>query len=440
MSAKPPLTLEPPPEKGRGITPEEKLSGDMLLFSTGLMCAASMLWLAIYWGFGVRYSTAIPLTFLLVSAANMFFFIKTRRLTVFCLLQLSMFLFVPFVMQWSIGNFVNSSGVSLWALLAPIGAIVILGTKESVPWFIAYILFTAMSGVFDYVIAGESKSFDMRTVAVFFALNFVSISGMVYVLLWYFSREKGKLRAAVDAQTSAVSVEKELSERLLLNILPQPIAERLKRQETSIADGHADVTVMFADIVNFTHMSEEMSPNETVHLLNEIFSEFDLLAEKYGIEKIKTIGDAYMAAGGLRPGAVQYVDAMVDMTMEMQSFVSRYVAPNSDKLNIRIGLATGPVVAGVIGRRKFSYDLWGDTVNVASRLAAEAEPGGTLVDAVTYRRLHNRYRFDEISQVQIKGKGQMLVYQLRGRVAQTSDEGNVIHLPDSSAAGAAKNR
>jgi class 3 adenylate cyclase len=415
------------------LTPEEKLSGDMLLFSTGLMAFASILWLAIYWGFGVRFSTVIPLTFLSMSAGNMFFFLKTRKLGVFCHLQLGMFLFVPFVMQWSIGNFVNASGVSLWALLAPIGAIVILGTRESVPWFMAYIFFTALSGLFDYLIPSETKNFDMRTVAVFFALNFVSISAMVYVLLWYFSREKARLRGDVEAQSNAVAVEKELAERLLLNILPAPIAERLKRQEASIADGHADVTVMFADIVNFTQLAEELSPNDTVSLLNEIFSEFDLLAEKYGIEKIKTIGDAYMAAGGLRTGSAQYVGAMADMAMEMQAFVSRYTAPNGDKVMIRLGLATGPVVAGVIGRRKFSYDLWGDTVNVASRMASEAEPGTSLVDSVTFRRLHNRYRFDEIQQMMVKGKGAMPVYVLRGRAASTQEEGNVIHLSEPGA-------
>jgi len=415
----------------RGISPEEKLSGDMLVFSTALMAFASMLWLAIYWSFGLRFSTAIPLSFLLLSAGNMFLFIKTRKLALFCVTQLTMFLFTPFIMQWSIGNFVNASGVSLWALLAPVGAIVILGTRESVPWFVAYIFMTAMSGMFDYVLQWDAKAVDMRTVAVFFVLNFVSISAMVYVLLWYFSREKSKLRSAVDAQTSEVKLEKELSERLLLNILPEPIADRLKRQETNIADGHADVTVMFADIVNFTHMSEEMSPNETVQLLNNIFSEFDLLAERYGIEKIKTIGDAYMAAGGLRSGDLQYVDAMADMSQEMHSFVARYTASNGEKLSLRIGLATGPVVAGVIGRRKFSYDLWGDTVNIASRMSSEAQPGGTQVDTVTFRRLHNRYRFDSVQQIQVKGKGMMPVYTLLGRAASVIEEDNVIHLQES---------
>ena len=407
----------------RGLTPEEKLAGDMLVFSTALMMVASMLWLAIYWSFGQRFSTLIPLLFLLASLCMIVFFLKTRKLPVFCLMQLALFLFTPFALQWTMGNFVNSSGVSLWALLAPVSAIVILGTRESVPWFVAYIFMTALSGMFDYTLQFDIKQLDQRTVAVFFVLNFVSISAMVYALLWYFSREKAKLREVVDAQSEAVALEKDLSDRLLLNILPEPIAIRLKRQETNIADGHADVTVMFADIVNFTHMSEEMSPNETVRLLNDIFSEFDMLAEKHSIEKIKTIGDAYMAAGGLRNANAQYVDAMADMAIEMQTFVSRYTAPNGEKMSLRVGLATGAVVAGVIGRRKFSYDLWGDTVNVAARMSSEATPGQTQVDAVTFRRLHNRYLFDEMQQIHVKGKGQMQVYNLLGpRIASRDDK------------------
>ena len=138
-----------------------------------------------------------------------------------------------------------------------------------------------------------------------------------------------------------------------------------------------------------------------------------------------------MAAGGLRSGTAQYVDSMANMTIDMQDFVSQYTAANGEKLSLRIGMATGPVVAGVIGRRKFSYDLWGDTVNVASRMASEAQPGQTQVDIVTFRRLHNRYRFDQVQQIQVKGKGPMQVYTLLGRQLSRQEEDNVIHLPDS---------
>lgn len=410
-----------------GLTNEQKLAGDMLLFSTGLMMFASVLWLAVYWGFGKTFSTTIPLVFQGLSTCTIIFYLRTQKLGVFCFAQLSLFLFTPFVLQWSIGNFVTASGVSLWALLAPVGAIVILGTRESVPWFVAYIFMTALSGMFDYVLLFDAKQFEMRTVAIFFVLNFVSISAMVYVLLWYFSREVNKMQAAIEVKTQAVSTEKELSERLLLNILPNNIADRLKRQETNIADGYADVSLIFADIVNFTHLSEEMSPNETVLLLNDIFCEFDSLAERYKIEKIKTIGDAYMAAGGLVTQADQYVDAVADMALDMQAFISRYNAPNGERLALRVGIATGPVVAGVIGRHKFSYDLWGDTVNIASRMCTEALAGHIQVDAVTFRRLHNRFRFDEAHQIQVKGKGLMQVYNLLGKL-NLDEKANVVSI------------
>ncbi|MCA3044349.1 MAG: adenylate/guanylate cyclase domain-containing protein [Rhodocyclaceae bacterium] len=398
------------------LTPDQKLAGDMLLFSTGLMMFASVLWLAIYWSFGKTFSTTIPLVFQGLSTCTIIFYLRTKKLGVFCVMQLSLFLFTPFVLQWSIGNFVNASGVSLWALLAPVGAIVILGTRESVPWFVAYIFMTAMSGFFDYVLAYDVKQLDMTTVAVFFVLNFVSISGMIYVLLWYFSREKNKLLMVVEAKSQEVTTEKELSDRLLLNILPINIADRLKRQETNIADGHADVSVMFADLVNFTYLTGQMSPNETVLLLNDIFSEFDTLAERCQVEKIKTIGDAYMVAGGLADQSGHYVDAVAAMALDMQAFVSSYIAPNGERLALRVGIATGPVVAGVIGRRKFSYDLWGDTVNIASRMCTEALSGHIQVDSVTFRRLHSRFSFDEPHQIQVKGKGQMQVYNLLGRM------------------------
>jgi adenylate cyclase len=398
------------------LSAEDKLAADMLYFSTGLMMFASMLWLAVYWGMGQRFSTTIPLVFQALCCISMVLFYRTKKLRVFCMMQLTLFLFTPFVLQWSIGNFVNSSGVSLWALLAPVAAIVILGTRESMPWFVNYIFLTALSGMFDYMLARSTKPVDMQTVAIFFALNFVTISAMIYLLLWYFSKEKTKLREAVESQTKLVMTEKELSDRLLLNILPATIATRLKRQESNIADGHADVAVLFADLVNFTHISEEMAPTETVRMLNEIFTEFDSIAERLKVEKVKTIGDAYMAAAGLRVGEEHYVNAVADMALAMREFLQRYRTPRGDAIEIRIGIATGPVIAGVIGRHKFSYDLWGDTVNIASRICTEAKPHTIQVDAVTQRRLYHAFQFESSHPIFAKGKGTLHVFNLLARI------------------------
>lgn len=402
----------PPP-----MTPEEKLSGDMLMLTSGFMMCAAALWLAVYWSMGHRYSTAIPLIFQGLSAATVLLYWKTKRLLPFAVIQLGLILFAPFAMQWAIGNFVTSSGVSLWGLIAPVGAVTVLGTRQSVPWFFAWLFMTVMAGVFDYLLAGTMVSrVDMGTVAIFFVLNFAAISVMIYSLLWYFASEKQKLRAQVDAQNAELKIEKERSEKLLLNILPPAIAERLKRNETNIAQGHADVTVMFADIVGFTRMTEELSPVETVKILNDVFSMFDELAEKHHVEKIKTIGDAYMAAAGLDTGAhIHYADAVASMALEMQQKIREYRERTGERVEIRVGIGTGPVVAGVIGKKKFIYDMWGDTVNVAFRMASDAYSGAIQVDLMTYRRLHNRFKFDEAHEVEIKGKGRMQVFHLQSR-------------------------
>ena len=405
------------------ITAEEKLSGEMLLFTTGFMMCATMLWLAIYWSMGYKYSMAIPFAFQGASILIMGLYWRFRQQQVFALLQLGLILFTPFAMQWSIGNFVNSSGVSLWGLLAPVGAVTVLGTRDSLPWFFAWLFMTVLAGAFDFVLAPEigaqmrlaGMGVDLKTVSLFFVLNFACISAMIYALLWYFASEKNKFRDLVDRSFEEVRVERDRSEKLLLNVLPVAIAERLKSGEGNIAQGHADVTVMFADIVGFTRMTEEMSPRQTVTILNDIFSLFDELADKHSVEKIKTIGDAYMAAGGLDGGAqIHYCDAVAHMALDMIRAVADYRERTGERVQIRIGIGTGPVVAGVIGKKKFIYDMWGDTVNVAFRMAAEAPSGRVQVDPTTHRRLYNRFRFGEPFDMEIKGKGRMHVYHLVG--------------------------
>jgi adenylate cyclase len=407
----------PPPP----LTPEEKLSGDMLMLTTGFMMCAAALWLAVYWSMGYQYSTAIPLIFQGLSFVTITLYWKLRRLQAFAVVQLALILFTPFAMQWAIGNFVNSSGVSLWGLMAPVGAVTVLGTRQSMPWFFAWLFMTVMAGVFDYMLSGTVQRFDLQTVAVFFVLNFAAISVMIYSLLWYFANEKQKLRAQVDASHEEIRLERDRSERLLLNILPPAIAERLKRNEANIAQGHADVTVLVGDIVGFTRMTEELSPVETVKILNDVFSVFDDLADRYHVDKIKTIGDAYMAAAGLETGAqIHYADAIASMALEMQAKIDEYRRRTRAKIEIRIGVGTGPVVAGVIGKKKFIYDMWGDTVNVAFRMAADAPAGAIQMDSTPYRRLQHRFRFGESQEVDIKGKGLMQVYRLEGPIREAT--------------------
>jgi PAS domain S-box-containing protein len=210
----------------------------------------------------------------------------------------------------------------------------------------------------------------------------------------------------------ALKFQQEQSEKLLLNILPKPIAERLKAQQSTIADSFADVSVLFADIVGFTELSARMSPTELVKRLNVIFSHFDQLAEKYGVEKIKTIGDAYMVVGGLPMPRDDHAEAIAQMALGMQAKIAKLCADTGEKLAIRVGINSGPVVAGVIGVSKFTYDLWGDTVNVAARMEATGFAGRIQVTDVTYELLKDKYLLERRGVIQVKGKGNMMTYWL----------------------------
>lgn len=229
------------------------------------------------------------------------------------------------------------------------------------------------------------------------------------------SLEKKRLRDQERAFVQQLQEEQEKSERLLLNILPKPIAERLKSGERTIADNFPEVTVLFADIVGFSQMSAHLSTTELVEFLNEIFSAFDELASQYGLEKIKTIGDAYMVVGGLPTPRPDHAQAIAEMALDMLLGSRQYQTPDGEKISMRIGISTGPVEAGVIGIQKFSYDLWGDTVNTASRMESHGIPERIQVSATTYNLLQGQYLFEERGSIQVKGKGAMTTYLLLGR-------------------------
>jgi class 3 adenylate cyclase len=209
-----------------------------------------------------------------------------------------------------------------------------------------------------------------------------------------------------------LDLEREKSERLLLNVLPGSIAARLKQTEGVIADGFAEVTVLFADIVDFTSRSERIAPEQVVEVLNDLFSAFDRLARQRGLEKIKTIGDSYMVVGGLPDPRPDHAEAVAEMALAIRAEVAGHVDPGGQSLQVRIGIDTGPVVAGVIGTSRFSYDLWGDTVNTASRMESHGVPGCIQVTARTYQRLRDFYRFERRGPIPVKGKGDIVTYLL----------------------------
>lgn len=212
----------------------------------------------------------------------------------------------------------------------------------------------------------------------------------------------------------ALRSEQEKSESLLLNILPLPIAEQLKQRQQAIAHRIDDATILFADLVDFTGLAAQIPPIELVEILNQIFSTFDRLAEQYGLEKIKTIGDAYMVVGGVTSPMSNHVEAVMELAIAMQSFMPTFRKGQYGPFHIRIGINSGPVVAGVIGVKKFSYDLWGDAVNIASRLESQGFVDKIHVSEITYGRVQHLYDFETRGDVYLKGRGTMKTYVLQG--------------------------
>ena len=409
--------------RNAGITPNDReelrLQKALLVLASGLVSVAAIGWLLIYWALGPKLSTTLPFVLQVLVAANLLIYAASGNFAVFRFSQLAIFLFFPFIAQWALGNFVTASGVILWGLLAPVGALLCAGPRESVPWFAAYVFLTLLTGTFDFLLAdylvAAPSPVPLKASMAFFTLNFATISTIVWLLMRFAIVERQKARGELEDAHRQLHIEQERSERLLLNILPHPVAQRLKDDDCTIADGFAEVTVMFADIVNFTELASDMTPQQVFGMLNRVFSQFDEMAERRGLEKIKTIGDAYMVAGGLNTDLRDPCEAVAQLALDMRDWLAGAGARGANPLRVRIGIGTGPVVAGVVGKKKFIYDLWGDTVNLASRITGEGAPGSIQCDAATYDRLRNRFAFDPPHIVPIKGKGTVVVHRLSAR-------------------------
>lgn len=247
--------------------------------------------------------------------------------------------------------------------------------------------------------------------------NHIITSDRRHILSLLLSTFENSVRQNSELLKTQLELEEQMAEteRLLLNILPREIADRLKRDQTVIADRFDDVTVLFADIVGFTKLAARIPPTELVTLLNELFSAFDQLTERHGLEKIKTIGDKYMVAGGLPTPRANHAEAVAEMAICMQEEIAIFNEKNNRSFNMRIGINTGPVVAGVIGAKKFIYDLWGETVNIASRMETYGIEGRIQVTEATYERLKDEYLFEERGIIHLRNAEQMPTYILLER-------------------------
>lgn len=394
------VTIGTLPEDGE----DESLRKASLVLTTAMIIGMAVVWVVTYASLGLYVSAAIPFAYQVISIVSLIALGRSGRFDVFRTSQLALMLLLPMLLQWSLGGFVTSSGVLLWALISPLGAL-ILSTRP-LPWFVSYLALTVVSGVLEPFL--PAANIPLTVTVVFFVLNVGGVSVVVYFLVRYFIR--------------GLAAEREKSETLLLNVLPASIARRLKDGEHPLADRFDEATVLFADLVGFTRMSEQLSPEAVVELLDDLFTQFDVMAERRGLEKIKTVGDAYMVVGGVPEAADHAAEDIADMAIEMVALVADRSGPNGGNLSLRIGIDTGPVVAGVIGKRKFTYDLWGDTVNTASRMESQGVADQIQVTPRVYQRLKHQFRFQERESLDVKGKGHMAPFLLIGRAGQPTTQ------------------
>ena len=364
-------------------------------------------WGAVFlYGEGLRIPAAVALGYTCISVVAAAHLLLTRSVVIASSMQLLGLFLTPFFLHRAMGGFVASGAIMLWSLLAPLCALVFQGTRKAVWWFAAYALMVLAAAAQD-IADGAAQQ------VLLYCENVLLVSSLAFFALRFFVVERDKAQAALEREQAR-------SEGLLLNILPAPIAERLKAGHQTIADGYAEVTILFADLVGFTRLSTAVAPEQLVAMLNRLFSHFDELSSHHGVEKIKTIGDAYMACAGVPIARPDHAEAIADMALAMRDAVAAHNREFGGDLQIRIGINTGPVVAGVIGLKKFIYDLWGDTVNLASRMESHGIPDGIQVSAATWENLRNRYEFEARGAIDVKGIGHVEAYLLKGRKLDAS--------------------
>jgi adenylate cyclase len=394
---------------------EDHLRKSTLVGGSLFIMLIAPVWIGTYAAHSEWLAAAIPLSYEVLTVASLTYFARTRKFRTFYLTAFTLMLILPMLLQWSLGGFVASSGVVLWSFVTPVAALLIVGPRRSVPWFIAFVGVVVVSALIDPLLSRSPAELPASFRYIFFAVNFTAVTTTSFVIMRYFVQGREAARRALDLKHLELIAEQERSERLLLNVLPQPIANRLKSGESPIADRVPDVAVLFADIVGFTSVASRMSPADLVSMLNELFSTMDRSVNVLGLEKIKTIGDSYMLVGGLTRQRTDHLEAVAEMALTMPEIAASCSRQFGEILTLRIGVDVGPVVAGVIGQQRFGYDLWGDTVNTASRMASYGVPGQIQVTARVAQRLSSQYQFETRGLIEIKGKGAMQVYLLKGK-------------------------
>lgn len=335
--------------------------------------------------------------------ANLAIFIRVHRNPYFLFWAISVTaLLLHLIVALNLGSFVNSGAIVMWGFAFPVVyGLLFIPVRQVLPLFGLFIINIIIQAILQTQLR-QSINLPPNIIAIIFMLNIITPSFVILLIIGYFIHQR-------DIAFKLLKGEQVKAENLLLNILPSEIADILKNENRVIADHFDNASILFADVVNFTPLSASMSAVQLVELLNEIFSYFDLLVEKYDLEKIKTIGDCYMVASGVPRPRPDHAQALISMGLEMINYVTHH-SFQGRQITFRIGINSGAVVAGVIGRKKFIYDLWGDAVNTASRMESHGSVGTIQITDATYDLIKNEFECESRGVVNIKGKGEMAVW------------------------------
>ena len=376
----------------------------LLVLISVLILPISALWGALYLALGSPVGV-VPFVYFAILLGAIAVFSRTHDFPWLLRVGQVDILLAPTLSMIPLGGFLLSGGVGLWGILAPLGALVFSDVRSAVRWYLAWVVVFLGSGIVGEVIGPVWPELPGWFTSTMLALNIAVGGTMVFTLLALFASQRIQALAALR-------VEQAKAENLLLNILPRSIADRLKAEAQPIADQFGSASILFADVADFTPWSERLPPAEVVGYLDHLFSHFDGLVERYGLEKIKTIGDCYMVAAGVPEPRTDHARALALMALDMLEAMRSDEDLGHLGLELRVGINSGPVVAGVIGRKRFIYDLWGDAVNTASRMESHGTPGRIQITRATYELLADDFECEPRGTIAVKGKGEVEAWYL----------------------------
>ena len=380
---------------------DERFRKRLLVGVALIILPVSLVWGYLYWAVGEHDVALTPWAYATGSTISLVVFARTRNFAFLRTAQLLLILVAPAAGTIMVGGLDASSSVILWSLLAPLGAVAFDRPGRAWPWFAAFVAVIALSLGLSEVVRPNAADLPDGFVRTFDVLNIVVVSLVAMMLLVTFARGRATAQARVET--------------LLLNVLPTDVAQRLQSDPNSIADHFDDASILFADVVDFTPLSSRLDAREVVELLDRLFTSFDELVDRHDVEKIKTIGDCYMVAAGVPRERTDHAHALARLALEMGECAKNCLPEGSEHdLRLRIGISSGPVVAGVIGRRRFLYDLWGDTVNMASRMESHGAADAIQITRSTWELLRDDFVAERLGLVDVKGKGPVETWRLVG--------------------------